>query len=524
MSKWRSFAEGYTMGQRMVNDYQDASKKRDLAEVAKAQETDITQSTPATPEQLERAANETSALAQQDAAEFGLEKPMEYRPASGQSIQKTGVSFLGKEYDKPLSDQQRDSARQLAMAGVLEKHGDIDGSNRMRRDQKRDARDDDRYAWEKTRNERQLRLDKETDADKAVLADVDAKTGEWFKTRLTGPDGAQRDASVDDHLAASQFRASQLMGAGKTEAAGQVMKDFNAQSLVKIQLNTAQRNEDLGKTAGALANGDLDSVKNFYNQYVPDGAQVSSVKRGANGQITIERQRLDGTPMPPTVMKDTGQLLAAMTSFKDPMALYNWSQNEFKNNMAVRADNRAAAADGRAGVAFAQGQSDRGDAKTEKAAKAAAAVNLFKEKNPNASPAEIEAVRAGVLDAIQKEDSSAPAEVKLANAALNAGVPGVTDMASALKWARSNNEKSPDALRAEIYGRALTASMGNADAAEKATNKAMAYLSPAKPSAKPRTPPVAVPVKGEIRAGFEYVGGDPNSQKSWRPVSAGAVK
>ena len=50
----------------------------------------------------------------------------------------------------------------------------------------------------------------------------------------------------------------------------------------------------------------------------------------------IQRESLDGRALAPYTMKDTGQLLSALNSFNDPMALYSWSQNEFKNNLDAR--------------------------------------------------------------------------------------------------------------------------------------------------------------------------------------------
>ena len=364
-------------------------------------------------------------------------------PSQTGTIGMQGVTdFLGQRTAGTMTQDQVDAARQRAMAGVVMRADPVRGMGMMR-DITRDERDAERYGWEKSRNERQIRLDQEADADKALLKQVDTEVGDWFNRRLANPDGTQRAATVDDHLAASQYRASRLMAAGKTDAAGQVMKDYNAQSLVKIQLESAQRTEALGKTAAALAAGDLGAVRDFYNQYIPDGARVTDVKQGADGSVVIQRERLDGTPLPPTTMKDTGQLLAALNTFKDPMALYNWSQNEFKNNLAIRADARAERADARAGAAAARTAAEDARTREEAKAKADAAVALFKERNPNATPAELEAVRRGVMDAIPKVDDKSPAEVKLARAALEARVDGVTDMASALQWARSRSEDTP---------------------------------------------------------------------------------
>ncbi len=355
-------------------------------------------------------------------------------PTQTGRIPMQGVTdFMGKRTAGAMDETQVANARQRAMAGVVSRSDPIQGA-RMLRDVTQGEREDKRFGWESARGEREGRLAKEADSEKALLGQVDADVGDWFKQRLTGPDGTERAPSVDDHLAASQFRASRLMASGKADAAGQVMRDHNAQSLVKIQLESAQRNEAIGKTAAAAAAGDLGAVKDFYNQYVPDGARVTDVQRGSGGQIVIQRATMDGRPMPPTTLKDTGQMLAALTTFKDPMALYNWSQNEFKNTLALNADRRAGNADARAAGSASESRS-------EKAAKAEAGVALFKERNPGASSAEVEAVRRGVLEPTPTADKNAPSEVKLAKSMVDAGL--APDMRTALEMAVTKKSMSP---------------------------------------------------------------------------------
>lgn len=402
-------------------------------------------------------------------------------PSQTGKIAMQGVTdFMGNRTAGKMDEGQVNSARMRAMAGVISKSDPVQGM-RMMRDVTQGERDDKRFGWESARNEREGRLAQEADAEKALMGQVDADVGDWFKKRLANPDGTERAPTVDDHLASSQYRASRLLAAGKADAAGQVMKDVNAQSLVKIQLESAQRNEAIGKTAAALSAGDLGAVKDFYNQYIPDGARVTDVQRGAGGQIVIQRETADGRPMPPTTMKDTGQLLSALTTFKDPMALYNWSQNEFKNTLAINADKRADRADARAGSAEARAAENDAQTKQDKEAKAEAGMALFKERNPNATPAELEAVRRGVLEATPTADKNAPAEVKLARAYRAAGL--AKDDAEALRMATQSKGDSPEKVRTDIYGKALTANLGNAEAARKATEEAMTYLYPSAPAA-----------------------------------------
>ncbi len=374
-------------------------------------------------------------------------------PAVPKAIAQQGVTdFMGKRTAGAMSDEQVNSARFKAMAGVMSKYDPVAGM-RMQREVKQGERDDQRFGWEQSRNEREIKLAGEQDAEKAFGKQLDTKVGEWFKGRLKNPDGTERAASVDDHLAASQFRAAQLTEAGKLDQAGQVLKDYSAQSLVKIQLDGAAREQALGKTSAALAAGDLGAVKDFYNQFIPDGARVTDVQRGANGQIVIQRETLDGRPMPETVMKDMGQLAAGLAAFKDPMAVYQWSQNEFKNTLALRDDARADKSLALQGASVAASQGERALARGEADKKASAAVALFKETNPGATAAQLEAVRTGVLAATPEAGKNAPSEVKLAQAMVSAGL--APDMKSGLEMAVTRKSQSPGEIHKEFVAAGL---------------------------------------------------------------------
>lgn len=264
--------------------------------------------------------------------ETGAE-PAAYAPST---IAEKGVAFLGKNYDAPLSDTQRAGARQQAMAGVMEKYGDPEGAMRYRLQAKQGELTDLQL---KQAQRAGAREDK-ADANAALMEDIDKEVGAAVLAKRTNPDGTVRDMTVDDHLHASQVRAGLLVKAGRMNEAAQAVKDYNAQALSKIQLDTEQRNQDLGIAAAALGNGDPTGIKDFYNKHVPDGAHVTKVVQGKDGKLTIERTTVDGKPLPPATV-DKNELLAGLNSFKDPMALYKWSQDQFNNNLALKAAERA---------------------------------------------------------------------------------------------------------------------------------------------------------------------------------------
>lgn len=259
------------------------------------------------------------------------------------------TKFLGQTYDKPLTDQQISSGRTMAMAGVMKKYGDPVGGLRL----EQQARQGDQQAkladLQIGQAERQGKRDEKADAHAAAIEAVDRDVSDWNTKRLTNPDGSMRQMTIDDQLEAGQYRVSKLIGAGKLTEANALAKDNMGFASNKIQLQTAERNEALAKTAAAVASGDLSSVGQFYDKYVPDGAKVSGITVDPEtGKISITRKTVDGRDAPPVTFKDRNEMVAGLQVLKDPMALYNFSQSEFARNLQVKADTRADNADKRA--------------------------------------------------------------------------------------------------------------------------------------------------------------------------------
>lgn len=398
MSFASQFKAGSDIAADLIDTYYSAKKRRELEDIANEKPQESTGFTADQGDQIRRAAESGQYDIGYDEAAKAYTVTPKADPSQVGRIQQQGVTdFMGQRTAGTMNEGQINNARQRAMAGVLMKSDPVQGM-RMMRDVTQGERDDQRFDWEKRRSEREDRTASQKEADDNLMRQVDSEVGDWFKTKLTNPDGSQRAATVDDHLAASQFRAAKLMDAGKADAAGQVIKEYNAGSLAKIHLETAQRDQALGKTASALAAGDLNAVKDFYNQFIPDGARVTDVKQGPKGEIIIQRESLDGRPMPPNTLKDTGQLLSALSSFKDPMALYNWSQNEFKNNLALKADARADRGETRADKTLALHQATAGVSMAHTQAQTGILQQQLAEKK------ELDAVRTGLLQAIENKD------------------------------------------------------------------------------------------------------------------------
>jgi hypothetical protein len=520
-SKFANLVQGLGVGMSLHDKYQQAKDARDLRELASATPEQSQGFTAEQGDELRRAAESGQYDIAYDEGKQAYTVTPKADPTQTGTIAQQGVTdFLGERSAGAMSQGQMDDARFQAMSGVIGRRDPV-AAMRMQRERRADQRDEQRFGYEVDRAEREKRQGAQADADQALKRGIDADIGNWMKERLTGPDGQQRAATIDDHLAASQVRAAKLTEAGKIDEAGQIMKEYNAQAFAKIQLQGAERDQALVQTQAAAAAGNFQAAADFYNKYLPDGAQVTAIERGKDGSIKIERQTDDGRPMPVTVLKDSNQFMATLASFKDPMAVYNWSQSEFKNTMAIKADARADRADSRAGAGFAAGMADRATARNEKAQTAEAGMALFKERNPNATPAELEAVRRGVLQAVPKVDSNAPSEVKLGAALVKAGI--AKSDAEGLQMAMQTKGDNPNKMRADVFAKALTATMGDAERAQEITEKAMAYLSPA-PAASAAQTGAGKPAKGAVINGYEFLGGDPNSESNWRQVSSGKVK
>lgn len=183
-----------------------------------------------------------------------------------------------------------------------------------------------------------------------------------------------------------------------------------------------------------------------------------------------------------------------------------------RTGLAINKDGREASEAARA-AADTQAQREAGAA----AAKAA-----------GWSEAQVEAVRAGAIRPPGAlKDGNAPSEVKLAEALMASGL--AKNQADALKMAMQSKAKSPEAVRQDVFGKALAANFGDAKKAQEATDAAMTYLFSAQggqqaPGAAAVSGAMGMPKVGQIVNGYAYKGGDPKDKNNWAPASAGIVQ
>ncbi|TDP63155.1 hypothetical protein [Roseateles toxinivorans] len=486
MGKWSSFIKGYGLGQRLVGDYRQGQQNQELQAIADERPVTIDGYSPQDGQQLDAIAKAVDENGQ-PYYQVGADEAGRYTvtPNQGGAGGEAGVlvqlptqqrtQFLGQTYDQPLSPSGATSARTMAMAGILKKHGDVRGGLALEQQVQQGQREDKRFDWEQKRAGREQRLADKEDEHRSALEAVDRDVADWSAARLANPDGTARDMTIDDQLAASQYRVSKLVGAGKLAEANALAKDNMQIAGQKIQLQTAERNDALARVAAAVAAGDLSSLEKFYETFVPDGANITAVTQDPKtGKITIERETLDGKKLPPKVAKDANEILAGLKTFQDPMALYNFSQSEFARNLQVKADKRAdaqlgvsQAAGGRAQAEFEAGAPER-DLKKTVATLQLGLANA-------ADPAERQAIQ-DKLTAIQGGlgvGKDQPSEVKLAQALVKAGVS--PDMRSALEMAITKKGKNPDEVHQEFVAAGIK-NMAKPAEAVKAADEVMTSM------------------------------------------------
>jgi hypothetical protein len=321
---------------------------------------------PATQDELGRAQAYTQSIADQDARDFatvdsvqnrtGLfssnpaERPLDasvapQMPYVGQSVGGTQYGLGGQTFSRMPTQQEIDTARYAAAANVIAERDPV-AAMRMRREM------DEQAYQARIRPEQEAQMQRQgiltegqiTEMNRnqvrtKKLEDVDTEVGKWQANRLIDPaTNEPRQPTMDDNIAALQYRATALQKAGLAKEATESLKDYQGFAVNQIKLDETQRNSQLGAVAAAIAAGDLTPAVAFYDRYVLDGAKVTGMKTDPKtGAITVSRVRDDGEPMPDKVIKGgANELLAALNSFKDPMALYNYSQNEFKNNLDLK--------------------------------------------------------------------------------------------------------------------------------------------------------------------------------------------
>jgi hypothetical protein len=368
--------QAYQQGQQM-------REKKEIAQVLQAQPESSTGYTADNGQQLEKLANDGYAV------DFDQSKNAYTATKEGAEpvvVPMQGVTdLLGERTAGTMSKDQVDMARMSAVADVISKRDPARGMQ-MKMQARRDAHDTQRMGRE----------EKQWGREDGIEA-LDKELGTQFEASLTGEDGQRRAPTADDYLQNNQQRAFKLAQAGYRKEAEHAFKENLSTAHIKIQLDGAQRKQALGPAMAALASGDYGAVAEFYNKYVPSGSKVTGISAGKDGGLVMERTGVDGQVLPALRAKDQREAMAMLQSLENPGALYQYSQDEFRNQLSLKADARADRAEGRAARAEGRSAATHNASMQDRKERRSITEALAKEMEPDASPAKLAAYGAGVL-------------------------------------------------------------------------------------------------------------------------------
>lgn len=393
--------------------------------------------------------------------------------------------------------------RAAAAAGVLRKHGDVAGAMDLEQRAQQSEQSSARHAREKQTWAQQDEDKKK--ADEYEAAKKDAFSGTTYSRMQREHEAAlkkyQADREAYDARVAAGDRgpkagaapaapAMPVYSLGDHLADASSLMEFEGrhgrvtpQSFAQFQQSIrAAADEGYGQALRAAQSGaPVEEVAKAFNatgkmQLDPAAVVGDRMVKGPGGvpARVIEYRLPDGRVQSINVLAELDKVGKAAD-------VYARFEREQAGARADRAEGRAVRAEGRE-----IGKLD--EAKEKDKAKTAAGVALFQQQNPNATPAEVEAVRAGVIPAVRAPSANAPAEVKLAEAYVHAGL--AKTMADGLKMAATTKADSPEKMRAEIYRDALKANFGNHEQAMQTAEKAMKFLQVEAPRPAPASKPL----------------------------------
>lgn len=441
------------------------------------------------------------------------------------------TTFQGKTVAGTMDDTQVNKARQLAMAGVLERNGRIDDAARLR--DRVGAEEDRAFNRERARTTAQRedwRFGQETKKAEEEDAYKQGMTGvidaSVFGQRSKAFQEAMGKYETEKKAYDAKVAAGEASGLAPTPPMQPSMtsaeKVLDAANVISFKAKHGKASPEelmkVGEQMVALQQEGYGRMLQMAQQGAPLTAVVQAFNSQGKAQIdpsaivedrTVDRpggvkSRLITYRLPGggTQTIDTAAELAGLGKAGDLLkeAQQAHQQRMSEGQLKVSQGNLAVnqAQEGRAQAEFRANAPDR-DAK-------AAVAKLRTELAETTDPArqqEIEGkIRALSTGARGNPAANEPADVKLARVAMGAGM--FTDMKDALSWAVRNKDASPEKVRADLYAKAL-ATLGSAEAAKKATEEGMAYLYPS--GAAPA--PGARPAGGPPQAAIDKLRGDP---------------
>ena len=460
MSSFASrFKAGSDIAKDLLNTYETAKRKKEFGEIAGAQETqDFTEEERAA---IEAKANAVDANGQpiytmgtdaqgnvtttmnKEAVPGAVDEA--YAPAA---MARSGVNFLGKTYGAPLTDGQRLGAQQQAMAGVLDKNGDIEGAMRYRQQAKQGELTDMQLEQSKRQGKREDSADAyEKSRQEVFNGSVFGQQNAAYAKQVQDYVGAQKQ--YDEGVAAGRPPQELGLPPVKPSRPTYSLADSLADQGILLA-NDAKHGKVDAKTFGAFA----ESMRKIEDEgylkalnLAQGGASLDEIAKAFNssGQIKFDPKNVisdatapgqGGVPERVLTIKDENgntQTINVMAQLKslgkagDALnQFYAGETNRRGNAGEVRAEKSLGIQQAQLGLSqatHAAASDARKEAKDEKAAQAAAGLAWFSEQNPGATPATLEAVKRGVLPAVPKDSNAY--KIEMGEIAQALGTPAV---------------------------------------------------------------------------------------------------
>lgn len=305
------------------------------------------------------------------------------------------------------------------------------------------------------------------------------------KPIITDQATAQATADAANTPDAQLQRVSKVLMGYDPARALQLQQQGVQTKLAQANLDQTQQQEAARKQqaeiVSAYATGGRASIPQIYSRY-NNGMTAKVDDQGTNG-FTVTTFDKSGKPLGSQFYKNDLEFLGhtVLSAGYDPTKWLGFKQGQASAEQAQANADRAFDAQQKNADRSYNLQASRvaaanaSDARTAAAAsaKADAAVGYYKETHPDATQAQLAAVRSGVISAATQVDGSAPSQVKLAQAMVSAGLE--PNMSSALRRAMQSGDKTDAAIRADLYKAALGNPMTMGDP-QAAVDKAMNYL------------------------------------------------
>ncbi len=431
MALGRGFAAGFLMGmngaKQGLDVYNQAKQKEEIEGVANAQVNELAP---------------VSDLTATPSEDGGPAVTTETQVAPKQ------FSLLGKTYDQAPTDSQQTMARNMAMAGIMKKYDPARGmqmeqaATASQRDEQRFGREQEQWKQQDEERKRDVeyrtgreRLLKESPMgqQQAALAKFEQDTAAYNEAIKAGK--PPQELGLPPQKPNTQRPGPMQTMAGYADLIAHDYKygKLNTDGLIQFQdkMQTLEKENYSKALLAAQSGGTPEQVAKAFNsagmQIDPKNVTITRTKQ-ANGpdQVMLGYTDDKGQTANINVMAE----LEGYDKAKQVFDRFYQSEGNRRGNEQLQLSKNA---DGRAGAAVAREQA-------EKTGKANAAAALFQQRNPNATAAEIEAVRRGVID-INPDNKNAPSEVKLAQAMVNAGL--APDMRSGLEMAITKKTQDP---------------------------------------------------------------------------------